>query len=243
MTCRGLASRWFAVLPALCLGGCAELHCLYRPALRQARDPVVDAALVVPPLIDRRESDNTRAGLFWLVPLVPFGWMDYSVPEEHWDLNSQYNMYSKLNVGWPCWSSRALRPTNWFAYAIASEIDAARIFRTVHLNPRESGDYRLVGELRSVRYRAKVLSYGLSSAALFLWFVGVPCGTVDNELEIRLVLTRAGSEAPLWEHTIHGETGRVAWFYADNDFLYDELVREAMPAALASLERALASER
>jgi hypothetical protein len=187
---------------------------------------LVDASLVVPPLIDARPNENTNALLMYLVPLLPFGWQDLSAPE---------------SVFLHPWSaSWTIKPSDDFARAFAQEIDAARIFREAFNDPRaSSGDYLLSGEIVTMSCNAKMFSYCLGVFGPALWFIGLPATHVSNEIEIRLQLAK-GSGPAIWSYTVRGEDSETAWLYGGGtDFMYDTIMKAAMPAALASLEAAV----
>ena len=200
---------------------------VYAPEARQSRSPVVSASLVVPPFIDRRSNENTNAVFLYLIPLMPFGYQSMSVPES-----------TSLHVSSGLWQTR---PADDFARAIAQEIDAARIFSEAFTDSRSSsGEFVLSGEIRSMQFDAKMLSYCLSVYGPLLWFIGFPASHTSNELELQLTLTRRDGGSPLWRYTIRGSDSQTGWLYAmGTDFMYDRLLKAAIPAALSSLEGAM----
>ena len=200
---------------------------VYAPEARQTRQPVVDASLVVPPMLDKRTNDNTNAIFLYLIPLMPFGYQDLSVPES-----------VSMHVSSGSWQ---FKPSDDFARAIAQEIDASRIFREAFTDARaSSGDYVLAGEIRSTQSNAKMITYCLSVYGPLLWLIGFPASYTENALELRLTLARRGTDSLLWDYTIRGGDSETGWLYAmGTDFMYDRLLKAEMPAALASLEAAV----
>jgi len=219
-----IASRWL-VAATVVMTSCANPRSwVYLPNARLTREPVVDASLVVPPFLDARDSDNTSAVLLYLIPLMPFGFQNLSVPEA-----------STMHVWSGIWQ---FKPADDLARSIAQEVDAARIFRESFNDPRASaGDYVLRGEVRRLQYHSKMFSYGLSIYGPLLWLFGFPASYTSNELELALTLTRKGEDAPLWTHSITGADSEVGWIYAGGaEFLFDRLLKDGMPAMLQSLE-------
>lgn len=225
------ATALASLLAAAVLSSCASPRSwVYAAEPRQAREPVVNASLVVPPFTDRRVlADNTSALLLTVIPLVPFGFESLTVPEAP-------TVHALSNT----WQ---FRPADDLARAVAQEIDAARIFRESFTDPRASiGEFLLTGEIRTLSLDSKRLSYGLSIYAPLLWIIGFPAVDVSNEIELHLTLScnRDGGGAPLWQHTIRGSDGHTGWIYSlGTDFKYDQLLKQQMPAVLASLEQAM----
>jgi hypothetical protein len=216
------------LLLALLLSACSAPRAwVYAPEPRQARDPIVKATLVVPPLLDRRTNDSTDAWLLYLIPLMPFGFQDLSVPES-----------VSMHISSGQWQ---FRPADDFARALAQEIDAARIFNEAFTDPQASrGDFVLRGEIVEATSNAKLLSYCLSIYGPALWFIGLPATHTSNDLHIRLTLMRSGSSEIVWQHTIRGNDSQTGWIYAiGTDFMFDRILKREMPEALRSLENSV----
>jgi hypothetical protein len=220
--------RLFAIglLLIAVLTGCAPATTgiwSYIPEPRRATDSVTNASVVVLPFEDRRSDKNSNLWFFYFVPLMPFGWMTLHKPED---------VRAHLNSGpW------RFSPTVNFAFAVAQEIDNARIFREVFVGDRASGaDYILFGEIASTKYEGKVISYGLSFSGVWLWFLGLPASMTANELTLTLKLAKTPSTPPLWTHTIRGESSAVSWAYrVQSDFTYDQLLKQGLREAVTSL--------
>lgn len=190
----------------------------------------MDASLVVPPFLDRRANDNTNAVALYLLPLMPFGYQDMTVPEA-----------ASVHVASGLWQFRA---ADDIARSVAQELDAARVFKESFNDARASqGDYVLTGEVLSTHYDAKMFSYGLSLYGPLLWFIGFPSSHTANTLELRLTLRAQNDDRAIWTHTISEDAAETGWIYAlGEDFKYPDLLKRAMPAAIASLEDALRRE-
>ncbi len=97
----------------------------------------------VPPFKDERPDKNSNMAAMYLIPLMPFGWMDLSTPE---------GAQSHTNSGMWLW-----RPNEDLAKAAAEEVNNARIFKEVFYTTRAAeGDLVLLGAIKSTEYHAKL---------------------------------------------------------------------------------------
>ena len=195
----------------------------YTPESRQAIEPLANVSVAVLPFEDQRRNVNENRVLLYLIPLFPFGWADYETPE-----GQEQHMTSTL------WQ---FKPSDDLARAVAQEVENARIFRETFVSNRASeGDYVLMGEIVSTKYEGKIFSYGLSAYGPILWLVGLPAATHSNRLELRLRLAKTPSDAPVWTHTIDGDSGGISWIYVMRpDFEYDAILKDGMREAMRSL--------
>ena len=226
------------------LGACAPELWVRKPPPRpwtyiaapaRERTPLLDATLSVTPLADAREKTNTYRSWFMLVPLVPSATSVYGDPSAlARSVGTPYTAQEPWTVSF----------TDVVPQAIADEIGRARIFRTVATEAVPSGEYVLSGELLATTVRRTGSCYGLSVFGTLVWLLGTPALWIEDELGVRLVLTRRGTEAPLWTHELRGHAsarygahdmtaGRV------REFLFESALADAMPAMLAALEEAV----
>jgi len=193
------------------------------------KSPILSRRVAVPPFRDSRPDRNEDALLVYLFPLVPFGWVDYSTPEAG---NSKITSF-------PAWH---FRPTQDFAMAAAEELDASGLFKEVFFTSRASeGDFVLKGEVKSTRYWGKNITYGLSLYAPGVWFLGLPMGTIHNELEVEFTLVDPLTGESLW-HKSYNMTYHKSpfWIYKmPSDFDYDNLFKAMMKDVVKSLESTL----
>lgn len=191
--------------------------------------PLLSKSVVVPPFKDSRPDENTNAVMLYLIPLMPFGWADYSQPESG-------NM--KL-TSVPVWQ---FSPREDMAKAAAEELNATGFFKEVFFSPRSSeGELVFRGDLKSTRYWGKLITYGLSAYGPLLWFLGLPAGTIHNELAVEFRLEEPGTAQPLWQMSCHENYEEAPfWFYnLARDFDYDNLFKTCMKKAIASLQSEL----
>ena len=160
------------------LTGCASSRSWsYTPEPRSATEHLANVSVVVLPFEDRHPKENSNFTFIYLIPLVPFGWMDFETPEG-----------PQMHVNSGLWQ---FRPADDFARAVAQEIDNARIFRETFVGNRASeGEYVLLGEITSTKYEGKMITYGLSVYCPLLWFFGFPAAYTTNGLTLTLKLAK-----------------------------------------------------
>ena len=172
------------LLLVVALTGCASARSWsYTPEPRSAIDPLANVSVIVLPFEDRRPKENSNFILIYLIPLVPYGWMALETPE---------GVQMHVNSG--LWQ---FRPPDDVARAVAQEVENARVFRETFVGNRASdADYVLLGEITSMKYEGKIISYGLSVYGPLLWFFGFPSGHTANELTLTLKLAKTPSSPP-----------------------------------------------
>lgn len=150
--------------------------------------PLYDVEVAVIPFNDRRANQNNHSTiLLYLVPLVPYGWMEYTRPEEYTGFVSIAAYYMLPNVA--------------LAKAAAYNLHKSNLFRRAYFSFSEQGidaEYILHADLNELYYKGRIISYGLSFAAPVLWLLGLPEGTVENRFSVTYYLTRRGSGRRLW---------------------------------------------
>lgn len=178
----------------LCLVVAAVLGCSsagawhYEPAsgdLPRAR--LADVRVGVLPFVDSREEGNKNRTLLYLIPLMPFGTMNYNQVEGA--------------AGFLTHSSYQVRPGEDLAKAVVAELRAANLFTEAFYTEREKDpgiDLLLQGYVQELKYEGKLISYGLSVYGPALWLVGLPAGHTKNTLKVGLELRKAGSNEVLW---------------------------------------------
>lgn len=218
----------------LAILGLSEIGCssartwTYQVAPFTDRPRAIEKSLAVPPLNDLRRPENTNSILFYLLPLMPYGWQDFEQPE-----GVSHHILSGL------WQ---FKPTEDIAKALAAEIHSYNIFREAFFTFRESeADFVLRGSLTSTNYNGTLYTYGLSVEGPLLWLIGFPAGSVTNQLSVRLELVERNSNRRIWEHdySFVYDAG-VFWLYAlPEDFYYDKILKQLMPEILADIEEAV----
>ncbi|MGR9106214.1 MAG: hypothetical protein ACU843_04705 [Gammaproteobacteria bacterium] len=212
--------------------GCSSLKSWsYAPEPLQSVHVLSGGALAVLPCQDGRKNANVDKSAFYLIPLVPYGWVEFETPE-----GLQRHLLSGL------WQ---FRPKDDIAHAIAEELENARIFEEAFYTNRASdGDFILLCTILSTKYEGKIYTYGLSAYGPILWLIGLPAVTISNRLEVELSLTQSLSTPAIWKHNISETTETTNWAYVIKpDFEYDTLLKKGLLKALPSLREAVSNLR
>ena len=118
--------------------GCASQRgWRYSAESKVIREPLVNKTVAVPPFKDARPDENNNAIMMYMIPLVPFGWCDYSNPE---------GGGMKLNSS-PLW---LFKPSEDLAKAAAEELEASGLFKEAFFTQRATeGDLVFSGIINS----------------------------------------------------------------------------------------------
>jgi len=227
-----------AALAALALGGCVR-------TLRPARwnyipqtppavaAPLLNRTIAVVAFADERASFNQDLLALQFIPIWPFGWQNYYLPElADFHLNSGRWYFE---------------PTRDLAQAMAAELRNARLFaQVVYTDQPVDADFLLEGRLLSTRYTGYQISYGLSVLAPAVWALGAPSGQVSNEIEIEMRVRDLATGAVSWRGTFALGRGTPVWVYDDRDdffyhVLFGQIAREAVAHMRETFQAAVAA--
>jgi hypothetical protein len=165
---------------------------------------------------DARENKNTSLYGMYLVPLVPYGWMDYHAPE---GVNMHMNSGLWMNY----------KPTEDYPKALAEDLKKTGLFSDAFFEfRRASSDYAVKGKILNSKYTGRVFSYGLTFAGPILWFIGFPSTSVSTDLSVELSLVESKTDKALFTK-VYTAPHRcdVSWLYVPkNDFNYSEMLAE-----------------
>jgi hypothetical protein len=130
------------------------------------------------------------------------------------------------------------------ASASAEELRASGLFQEVVVAPRAAqGDLILKGAVKSTRFYATEISYGLSFAAVIPWMIGLPTGKMTNELSVEFSLEDSDTHTVLWHKAyteVYDATYRI--FYSRPDqFKYDALYKTMLRDVVQNLRQELTS--
>jgi hypothetical protein len=218
------------VFAALISSGCSTQRVwTYKSDPYVKTEPLVNKSVAVAPLADNRENVNHNLIAIGYIPLMPFGWMNMNTPE-----GGQAHVASGLWL---------FKPPEDIAKAIAEEINNSGIFREAFFTNRASeGELSLRGNLKSTYYHGNIITYCMSIYGAYLWFIGLPAGIYENNLEISLELVEGSTGKVLWNETYKKEFSKTFWIYAPGaDFRYDQLLKEIMKEVIPSLKNKLAN--
>jgi hypothetical protein len=140
---------------------------------------------------DRRSSENSNMFAMYLIPLVPWGWMEYDRPEAA----RKYNTVTGFDM------DMSKDP----ALAVAEEFKRSGLFPQVYFTYGGDTDGSWICEVTPVKfaYNGRVYSYGLSVVAPLLWFIGLPRGRNECVLEFHLSLKNAAGKE-VWFGSVTG---------------------------------------
>jgi hypothetical protein len=195
--------------------------------------------LVVLPFKDSRPDSNIDAQAIIYIPLMPYGWDDLSFPEA-----GHLGSFPHPGIFVDTIQPQQFKPKENFARAAAEELRASGLFKEVIFVPSPSGeDVVLYGEVTSTRYYRTIWSYGLSIFAGLPWLIGLPAGTVTNELAIEFHLDDRVTGAVLWRKNYHDSYKTTYWIpynfprHFNYDTLYKAMLRDVVESLRAELAR------
>jgi hypothetical protein len=151
---------------------------------------------------DQRTQENTNAVLLYLIPIVPYGSLNYDRP----DAANGFLFHAAYNF----------RPSEDFAKALVSELNQNNYFSEVFFTERPNEpniDLIVTGQIKETRYDGKMISYGLSAEGPLLWILGLPAGTTHNAINLTLEMKRATDGVVVWTHEVKGEWDKTVGLY------------------------------
>lgn len=207
-----------AVIVSMLLStGCqSQKAWVYAPNQFQDKQALSSKKAIVQQFEDLRENDNSNYIGFYVVPLFPFGWQDFKVPE-----GSSGHVFSHLWINY--------KPTEDFPKALASELQNARVFKEAHFDfGRGDAEVIVSGKILNTDYSGKLITYGLSVYGPVLWLIGLPAGTVSNDPSVEIHCIDANSNRQLFAKTYTVPTySRWGWIYSmPNDFNYPDMLKD-----------------
>ncbi len=149
--------------------GCSMQSWKYSAEQKIYKKPEIQHNLVVPPLRDSRDSENSMSGYFIsMIPLVPYGTSEFNVPDQMMP-NAKF--------------------VEEFSKALAEEIENASIFKSSMFQfGKTGGDFYLLGNLKKSQKIWNSTFYGLSPLGDLLWIIGLPNGKYHFYIEIDISL-------------------------------------------------------
>jgi hypothetical protein len=214
-----------SIFTASIFSGCAQQRVwTYKAEPYQKTEPLMNKSVAVPSFADNRINENSNLIFLFYIPIMPIGWMTLNTPE-----GGQQHVASGLWL---------FRPPEDIAKAVAEEINNSGIFKEAFFTNRASeGELILKGNLKSTYYYGSMISYCISFYGVYLWFIGLPAGSYENNLEISFELVESSTGNVLWNETYKKEFSKVFWIYAPGaDFRYDLLLKNIMKEVIPSLK-------
>lgn len=210
------------IISIVFVSGCASKAAFsYKPSENQEKSSEkLPLRVAVMPFEDLRGESNTNAAIAYLIPLMPFGPINYDRP----DGANGYLFHSSYNF----------RPSEDLAKATIDEFKSKNVFEEIFLTQREKEpniDMLMTGVIRETKYNGKIISYGLSAYGPLLWFIGLPAGHVTNTLDFSIELKRVSDGEIVWKHDVKKECSKVSGLYynwATEFDCYPTMLREGL---------------
>lgn len=216
------------------LAGCStKAGWQYQPSATRVAAAPLPVTVAVEHFQDQRGTENSR--YFWVcvIPLVPYCTSDYKRPE-----NAN---------GFLTEASYNFRPSDDLAQATSAELRQAGLFREVYVTDRTAdpnAQLAIRGNITSTDWNGTAYSYLIGPYAGLFYILGLPMGTVQDTLTLRLELVDNSNGQVLWTHDInqsYAMTEGLYYNYAE-DFGYPQMFRDGITPAIASLESFIATQ-
>jgi len=218
---------------ALAFAGCGTTGKFVYPAnmstlFRVGEDRALDKTVAVLPFDDYRADDNSSWFAMYLLPLCPFGWGDYERPD--------------AAFMFPTIVSYDMTPSEDLGKAAAVSLRQSRIFKDAFFTmggEKERGDFIFTGRIKELRYRGKMITYGLSVYGPVLWVIGFPAATSEDVMSIEFQLKNKTGHV-VWEYSVERSDVLWQWLYyrmGHDCKAFSQMYQQAMNDALSSLCR------
>lgn len=200
------------------LFGCAsQKSWVYKTNEYQSNSLFSPQRVVVLPFNDARNNLNSGGLGLGYIPLFPFGWQKFDVPE-----GSPTHIVSAAWVNY--------NPKEDFAKALAQELNAGNVFKEAFFGySKENADLAIEGKIISTRFKSKMFTYCLSLWGGVFWYLGAPMCHVVNEMTIELRVKNVPDGSILFskEYTATPYK-KTMWLYggAKSDFNYSSMLAE-----------------
>ncbi len=223
----------FMLLGLVAAGCSTKAGWQYVPNPAQPAKVQIPLVVAVEHFQDQRGSVNSR--YFWLcvIPLVPYCSATYEQPE---------NANGFLTA-----AAYNFRPTDDLAEATSIELRQTGMFKDVFLTNRSadpSSQLTVRGTIASTNWDGTAYAYLLGPYGPLFWVFGLPLGSAQNTLRLKLELLETASGRQLWSTDISQDYSITEGLYYNyaTDFDYPQMYRVGMQSAVASLETYVAQQ-
>ncbi len=170
------------------------------------RKEISPYSLVVPPLRDARENENSLSGYFIsMIPLVPYGTSTINNPDQ------------RMNV----------KAVEEFSKAVAEEIDSASIFKSSSFQfNKTGGDLYLVGTLKNSKQIWNSTFYGLSLPGDLLWLLGLPNGKYHFYIDIEYSLIDKSGNVYFSKSYSADTSNYTGLYYGAGDLGFEKILKQ-----------------
>lgn len=192
--------------------------------------PTLDKTIAVLPFDDYRADANSVWFPMYLLPLCPFGWCDYERP----DAASTFPTIVRYDV----------TPAEDLGKAAAVSLRRSRLFKDAYFTmggEKDRADFVFLGQIKEMRYRGKMITYGLSVIGPVLWVIGFPSATSEAVLAIEFKLKDRNGRV-IWEYAVDRSDWIVQWLYYKMGYdckAFAQMYQQAMNDALSGMSQAI----
>lgn len=186
----------------------------------------------VPPFEDLRGNKNQFGTYFlYMIPLSPMGFMQYERP----DAARTFNTVQEFDFD----------ATEDLAKAAAYSLRKSQVFKDAYFTfggRKSDSDLVLEGQILSTTYDGQVWSYGLSVFGPMLWFIGLPAGTSENNLELAFTLRDRNQDTVVWQDQYHFDRKIIQGLYyrfGHDTRGYAYLMQDAMNEAISDMRESI----
>jgi len=232
---RGRTARFLVVVAfALVLSGCvSNAGWQYEPSPAQVSPTRAPVSIGVLQYQDQRAAENSTHFWLCLIPLVPY-------------CTADYHRLESAN-GFVTAGTYNFRPSEDFAKATADELRQTGLFRDVFVTDRATdpgAQLLLRGTIVSTDWNGSRYSYLVGPYTGVFYLLGLPVGSVQDTLKLKLELVDPATSQVLWSQAIDQDYAKTEGLYYNfgEDFGYPAMFREGLKPALASLESYVASQ-
>lgn len=201
----------------------------FQAAVQQKNYPITVAVI---PFGEKRGNYNNYGSVYrYLIPLMPYGTIQYERPEDAKMFNTVNAYKFDLAKG--------------LSEVFFKELKDANIFDNVMLvsgQQSANADFVITGDIVSTLYEGKTYSYGISFLGPALWCFGLPAGSSYNKLDINLFLKNNKSGDLIWSYAFDKEKTVIQGLYYNwgTDLnSYTNLMQEGMKEVIRDLRQKL----
>jgi PBP1b-binding outer membrane lipoprotein LpoB len=228
------SSVFVALSLAVVLSGCtSKAGWQYQASATRVAASPVPVVVGVEHFKDQRGTENSR--YFWVcgIPLVPY-------------CTSTYEQLENAN-GFLTEAAYNFRPSDDLAKATADELQQAGLFQEVYVTDRPAdpnANLLMRGTITDTDWVGTQYSYLLSVYGSLLYLLGLPIGTVNDSLSLKLELVNNTNGQVLWTHEIaeHYEKTEGLYYNFSQDFGYPQMFHEGIAPAISELQNFVNSQ-
>lgn len=189
----------------------------YKTNTHYVQEQLINKAAYIKPFKDERPESNQGSYYISYIPGMPFGWQTYNRPEE-----------KKSHMATADWK---FNPSKDFAKALEADLLESKIFTNAKYTESNISDGIVInGTIKKCKYKSKMFTYCASVFGSYLWYLGAPCYSWKNEVEVSLECIDAKTGNILFHKTYEGDFKQVRWVYSSNyktpDFEFDYILQE-----------------